>query len=156
MSRTFTPASEVSVADQPERPLNEAGIRQVWFRPVPAHWSEDSSTTEGATMRRKTIVIVAGAALVAAAAIGTGVAVAAGGDDNEAPITGADLDRASAAALEATGGGRVTETEVGDEESYYEVEVTLDDGSQVDVQLDENFQVVGSSADEETEGPDDD
>ena len=77
---------------------------------------------------------------MAAAAVGTGVAVAAGGDDdNEAPITGADLDRASAAALEHTGGGRVTETEVGDEESYYEVEVTLDDGSQVDVQLDENF-----------------
>ena len=107
-------------------------------------------------MRSKTIVIVAGAALVAAAAIGTGVAVAAGGDDSEAPITGADLDRASAAALEHTGGGRVTETEVGDEESYYEVEVTLDDGSQVDVQLDEDFQVVGSETDNESEGPDDD
>ena len=102
------------------------------------------------------MLIVGGAALVAAAAIGTGVAVAAGGDDNEAPITGDDLDRASAAALEDTGGGRVTETEVGDEESYYEVEVTLDDGSQVDVQLDESFQVVGSSADEEHEGADDD
>ena len=35
-------------------------------------------------------------------------------------------------------------TEVGDEESYYQVEVTLNDGSQVDVQLDENFKVVGS------------
>ena len=43
-----------------------------------------------------------------------------------------------------TGEGRVTETEVGDEESYYEVEVTLDDGSQVDVQLDRSFNVVGS------------
>jgi hypothetical protein len=38
---------------------------------------------------------------------------------------------------------------VGDEESYYEVEVTRDDGSQVDVQLDENFAVVGSSPDVE-------
>ena len=46
-----------------------------------------------------------------------------------------------------TGEGRVTETEVGDEESLYEVEVTLDDGSQVDVQLDEDFEVVGSEAD---------
>ena len=107
-------------------------------------------------MQRKTILLVGGGALVAAAAVGTGVAVAAGGDDNEAPITGADLDRASAAALEHTGGGRVTETEVGDEESYFEVEVTLDDGSQVDVQLDESFQVVSSSADEETEGRRDD
>jgi hypothetical protein len=40
----------------------------------------------------------------------------------------------------------------------YEVEVTLDDGSQVDVQLDTAFQVVGSAADVEddgTEGADD-
>jgi hypothetical protein len=110
-------------------------------------------------MRRKTIVIVAGAAVVAAAGIGTGVAVAAGGDDNEAPITGPDLDTASAAALEHTGGGTVTETEVGDEESYYEVEVTLEDGTQVDVQLDENFEVVGSESDgtgDDEDGPDDD
>jgi hypothetical protein len=42
----------------------------------------------------------------------------------------------------------VTDTEVGDEESYYEIEVTRDDGSQVDVQLDRSFQVVGDEADE--------
>ena len=41
---------------------------------------------------------------------------------------------------------------LGDEESYYEVEVTLDDGSQVDVQLDERFEVVGT----EQDGTDDD
>jgi len=41
----------------------------------------------------------------------------------------------------------VTGTEVGDEESYYEVEVTLDGGGQVDVQLDEGFNVVGDEAD---------
>ena len=52
-------------------------------------------------------------------------------------------------------GSRVTETEVGDEESYYEVEVTLDDGSQVDVQLDEQFNVVGGEADDESEADDD-
>ena len=33
----------------------------------------------------------------------------------------------------------MTGTEVGDEESYYEIEVTLDDGRQVDVQLDESL-----------------
>jgi uncharacterized membrane protein YkoI len=43
----------------------------------------------------------------------------------------------------------VTETEVGDEESVYEVEVTLDDGSQVDVQLDRSFRVVDSEQDSE-------
>jgi uncharacterized membrane protein YkoI len=79
------------------------------------------------------------------------LAVAQGGDEDgnetDRPITGADLDQASEAALAHLGEGRVTETEVGDEESYYEVEVTLDDGSQVDVQLDEQFAVVGDEAD---------
>ena len=41
----------------------------------------------------------------------------------------------------------MTGTEVGDEESYYEVEVTLDDGREVDVQLDKDFNVVGSKTD---------
>jgi hypothetical protein len=88
------------------------------------------------------------------AAIGGGVAIAAGGDDgaNDRPITGAALTRAKAAALSYTGAGRVTETEVGDEESLYEVEVTLPDGNQVDVQLDESFKVVGSKSDGHDEG----
>jgi uncharacterized membrane protein YkoI len=68
------------------------------------------------------------------------------GNDSQAPIGGSALDKASAAALADTP-GQVTETEVGDEESYYEVEVTRDDGSQVDVQLDRDFNVVGSEAD---------
>ena len=38
---------------------------------------------------------------------------------------------------------------MGDEESYYEVEVTRADGSQVDVQLDRGFNVVGQKADHE-------
>jgi hypothetical protein len=50
----------------------------------------------------------------------------------------------------------VTDTEVGDEESLYEVEVTRDDGGQVDVQLDAGFNVVGGEADSETEGSGDD
>jgi uncharacterized membrane protein YkoI len=70
------------------------------------------------------------------------------------PSPGDALTKASAAALAHTGGGEVTETEVGDEESKYEVEVTLDNGSQVDVQLDENFNVVGSEGDDD--GSDDD
>jgi uncharacterized membrane protein YkoI len=103
-------------------------------------------------MSGRTKLLIAGAAVAVAAIAGAGAAVAvAGGDDDEAPITGEALEKASAAALAHTGGGRVTETEVGDEESYYEVEVTLDDGSQVDVQLDENFTVVGGSVDDETE-----
>lgn len=102
--------------------------------------------------RNRRTAIVAGVVL-AAAAIGGGAAVAAGGDDDatDTPITGAALAKAKAAALAHTGGGKVTETEVGDEESLYEVEVTLDDGSQVDVQLDEGFNVVGSVDDGQDE-----
>ena len=59
------------------------------------------------------------------------------------------LAKAKAAALAETGGGKVTGTEVGDEESYYEVEVTKADGSQVDVQLNKSFTVVGSKDDGE-------
>lgn len=102
--------------------------------------------------------LLIGSAITALAIVGggVGVAVATGGDDNEQPITGTALERASAAALAHTGGGRVTETEVGDEESPYEVEVTLDDGSQVDVQIDEKFTVVGDETDDEVEGAADD
>jgi uncharacterized membrane protein YkoI len=93
--------------------------------------------------------VVVAAAVFAAAVIGGGVAIAAGGDDDatERPITGAALVQAKAAALAHTGGGKVTGTEVGDEESRYEVEVTRADGSQVDVQLDAGFNVVGSEDD---------
>jgi hypothetical protein len=49
-----------------------------------------------------------------------------------------------------TGGGHVTGTEVGDEESYYQVEVTKADGSQTDVQLDKRLNVVGSATDSES------
>ena len=102
------------------------------------------------------IAIAAGALVVATGAT-AGIAVASGGDDSEGPITGDALQQASDAALAFTGEGKVTETEVGDEESLYEVEVTLANGDQVDVQLDENFKVVGSKNEgaEGTEGDED-
>ena len=95
-------------------------------------------------------IAIAGAAVAALAAGGAAIAGATGGGDDDAtdtPIKGSALERASQAALDHTGGGTVTETEVGDEESLYEVEVTLDDGSQVDVQLDRSFKVIGDEAD---------
>ena len=109
--------------------------------------------------KRSKIALAAVAGLVAVGAGGAAAVASGGGDDEEGPITGSDLDRATAAALEHTGEGEVTETEVGDEESLYEVEVTLDDGSQVDVQLDDDFQVVGDERDdagEDDEQGDDD
>lgn len=102
----------------------------------------------------KKVAVVAGAAAIVAA--GAGVAAAGGASDStEGPdvaITGPALQKAGDAALAETGGGKVTGTEVGDEESYYQVEVTRADGSQVDVQLDRSFAVVGSTTDPETSG----
>lgn len=105
-------------------------------------------------MQRRTVIITI-TTIAGALAIGSGVAAATSANDdaNDVPITGDALAQASRVALEHTGGGRVTETELGDEDSYYEVEVTLDDGSEVDVQLDADFDVVG--AESETSGEDD-
>ncbi len=103
-------------------------------------------------MKQRTLLITSATIAVAALAVGITSAATAGqgGDDNEQPIRGDALIRASEAALAHTGGGTVPETEIDDEESKYEVEVTLEDGTQVDVQLDENFQVVGSEVDDDS------
>ena len=100
-------------------------------------------------MNRRIKLVLAGTVVAAVAvAGGTGIAVAAGGDDGSGtPVTGAALQHASSVALQHTGGGRVTGSEVGDEESYYEIEVTKADGSQLDVQLDKAFRVVSAKAD---------
>ena len=103
-------------------------------------------------MTRRTKILIAAGVLVGAA---SGIA-AANIPDSETPITGPALEQASEAALSHTGGGVVTDTEVGDEESLYEVEVTLDDGTQVDVQLDEAFEVVGTETDDHDEDDDED
>jgi uncharacterized membrane protein YkoI len=105
------------------------------------------------SMSRTKKVLAVAAGVVVVAAVGGGVAIASSDDAaTQRPITGDALARATEAALAETGGGRVTETEVGDEDSYYEVEVTMPDGSQVDVQLDRAFHVVGSKHDGDRSG----
>ena len=108
-------------------------------------------------MNRSTRWALAGAAAVALVA-GGGVAIAGGEDEAEGPdvaITGPALEKASKAALKHLGEGRVTDTEVGDEEGYYEVEVTLDNGNEVDVHLDEDFNVLSDEVDGDEQGDED-
>jgi uncharacterized membrane protein YkoI len=116
----------------------------------------DESETETGEKLMKRSTKIAAAATVALGGIGVAglaAANAASGDDGpeddgaETAITGEALQRASEVALAHTGGGRVTGSEIDDEESRYEIEVTLQNGDQVDVQLDENFDVVGSEND---------
>ena len=87
-----------------------------------------------------------------AVAMAGGIAAAAAGGDTDQELTGATRDRAVAAALAATGGGTVLETEAGDDGAAYGVEVRLADGRQVEVNLDESFKVVGQEADEDKPG----
>ena len=102
-------------------------------------------------MSNKRKVIAAAMAAVVVGAIGTGVAVATGGD--EKALSGRANDRATAAALDHVGEGTVTETETGDGGAAYEVEIRRPDGTQVEVQLDRNFEFVGSENDDD--GPND-
>jgi uncharacterized membrane protein YkoI len=102
-------------------------------------------------MRRRTKL--AAAAGLAVAMVG-GVAAAATDGDSDQELTGSTRDRAVAAALAATGGGTVLETEAGDDGAAYGVEVRLADGRQVEVNLDANFKVVGQEADEDRPGED--
>ena len=105
-------------------------------------------------MSKTTKIVATGVAIAGLAAGGAAIATAGSEGDSEQPISGTERERAEAAALEHTGGGTVTDNELGDEESLYEVEVTLEGGSQVDVQLDAGFDVVGEEAetDEGDEG----
>jgi uncharacterized membrane protein YkoI len=87
-----------------------------------------------------------------AAAMAGGIAAAAAGGDTDQELTGSTRDRAVAAALAATGGGTVLETEGGDDGAAYGVEVRLADGRQVEVSLDAGFKVIGQEADEDRPG----
>ena len=103
---------------------------------------------------KRIAVVVAAAAVVTAGTVGAARALSGDDDAHERPIPASELEPAEQAALEETGGGTVTGTEVDDEESKYEVEVTLDDGTQVDVQLDEDFKVVGTEGDDDSHSDD--
>jgi uncharacterized membrane protein YkoI len=104
---------------------------------------------KGAIEMKNQIMWLLAVAVTAAAAIPPAMAHAGQGESaaKDVAIVGDDLIRATEVALAHVGGGSVTGTEVDDEESYYEVEVTREDGAQIDVQLDEKFEVVGTELD---------
>jgi len=108
-------------------------------------------------MGKTRIAMISLLAVVALVAGGATVAVAAARGDDVA-LSGTELEQASAAALEHTGEGEVTDTEAGDEDEggFYEVEVTLADGRQVEVQLDQDFKVVGEELDDDSDEDDGD
>jgi hypothetical protein len=108
-------------------------------------------------MQRKMKWIIGGAlaGVLTLGGIGSVAAQQAETDDDR-PLTGEQYDRASAAALEHTKGGKVTDSETGDDGAAYGVEVLMDDGRQVEVNLDEQYRVTNSEADDDTNEADDD
>lgn len=100
-------------------------------------------------MRRGTFL---GGVALAVAVAGLGGAAAAfgrGGDDGPS-VTGPDADRAVAAALSATGGGKANAVERDNEKgATWEVEVTRPDGTTVDVRLRADYSVVVIEPDSE-------
>ena len=109
----------------------------------------------------KTLVIAAAVVAMLLALGGAGIAYANGGDSEE-QLTGPKADEAKSSAIAAVGGGTVTEVERddGNGTGAFEVEVTRDDGSQLEVHLDRGYNVVGQEPDEDgpndKDGPNDD
>jgi uncharacterized membrane protein YkoI len=69
------------------------------------------------------------------------------GGPNETPLTGADADKATAAAKEAVSGGTVLRVETdGDGGAAYEAHVRKADGTEVVVKMDKQFNVTGTEA----------
>ena len=99
-------------------------------------------------MQRKYIII--GGAALALSAGGVGAAVAAGGgDDASEQVSGPAADKARAAALaEHPGTANAVERD-SDNGGTWEVEITGNDGKTVDVELDENYDVIGVEGDDD-------
>jgi uncharacterized membrane protein YkoI len=97
----------------------------------------------------KNVLLALAVAIVVLAGAGVAYASGSGEDSSEPQATGPGLEKTKSIALDYTNGGQVTGTEVGDEEGYYEVEIIREDGSQVDVHLDRNYNVLSTPADHE-------
>lgn len=103
-------------------------------------------------MKRTTKAMAVGAGVLVLGGVGATAVMASEGSGS---ATDTERGRAEQVGLEHIGEGSVSGFEAGDEEGAYEVEVTRDDGSEVDVHLDEGFTVL-STEDETGNEPDDD
>ena len=107
----------------------------------------------------KKVLLAVALAMVVLPGAGVAYASGSGEDPSEQQTTGPGIEKAKSIALDYTNAGRVTGTEIGDEEGYYELEVIRKDGSQVDVHLDRDYNVLSTPADHEVpdtkDGPND-
>ena len=65
-----------------------------------------------------------------------------GSDESDTSLTGETATKAGEAALVSTGGGTVLAVETDDDNAGYEVEIRTADGSEAEVELDKDYNVV--------------
>jgi len=101
-------------------------------------------------MKRKRTFVGAGVAAAALAVGAAGIAKAVSGSGSET-VKGPAAKRAADAAVQAVGGGQALEVEYqdGDSAGVYEVEVRRANGSHVEVDLNGQFQAVGTQAEDD-------
>ncbi|NYD67909.1 PepSY domain-containing protein [Agromyces atrinae] len=69
-------------------------------------------------------------------------------DSDDVPLTSDEFDRASAAALAEADGGRVTDVDRDDDAgNAYDVDVLLDNGDELEIELDADFRVTYTELD---------
>ncbi|AUZ35632.1 hypothetical protein C3B78_15010 [Arthrobacter sp. PGP41] len=104
-------------------------------------------------MGRK-ILLLTGVAAAAAAISGASIATAGTTPGDDQPLTGNALQQASDAAIARTGPGTVISAETdNDPNTSYEVDVQLNNGTRVEVELDGSFQVVSEGRDDDPGQP---
>ncbi|MDN5892407.1 MAG: hypothetical protein L0H93_00150 [Nocardioides sp.] len=103
-------------------------------------------------LRRKRVIIPT---IAAVAILGVGGTVWTASADND--LQGSERDRVGAAAIEAAGGGNVVDLETSDDRGEaYEAEVRMDDGTEVEISLDQDLNVVSRDTDEADDDNDSD
>ncbi len=107
-----------------------------------------------AKLRSKRVIVTTLAAVTAAAVIGVGGVVWS--SSANADVSGGERDRVATAAVKAVGGTAVDVETSDDAGEAYEVEVRKDDGTEVDVALDKDLNVVTQQAgtDDDADGTD--
>ncbi len=100
-------------------------------------------------MKKRTIVATMAGVVLAAGITGGAVAVAGSSDDGEGTASGPAADQAVAAAVAETGGTANAVERDNEKGATWEVEVTKDDGSVVDVRLDATYKVIAVDSDVE-------
>ena len=103
-------------------------------------------------MGRK-ILLITGVAAAAAAISGASIATAGTTPGDDQPLNGTALQQATDAAIARTGPGTVISAESeNDPNTPYEVNVQLNNGTRVEVELDSSFQVVSEGQDDDGSG----